>query len=98
MNRHTLQTLSIAPHSNYLKKGKVVLLTHQITVKGVKMEAGVLDLEEEVDPLQAVVLQEELGEQVVVLVVDWSNRIKIKPKVEIVSLEAQVARLHLQIM
>jgi len=69
MNRHTLQTLSMAPHSNYLKKGKVVLLTHQITVKGVKMEAGVLDLEEEVDPLQAVVLQEEPEEQVVVLVV-----------------------------
>ena len=69
MNRHTSQTLSMAPHSNYLKKGKVVLLTHQITVKGVKMEAGVLDLEEEVDPLQAVVLQEESGEQVVVLVV-----------------------------
>jgi hypothetical protein len=51
-----------------------------------------------VDPLQAVVLQEEPEEQVVVLVVVWSNRIKIKPKVEIVSLEAQVARLHLQIM
>ena len=69
MNRHTSQTLSMAPHSNYLKKGKVVLLTHQITVKGVKMEAGVLDLEEEVDPHQAVVLQEEPEEQVVVLVV-----------------------------
>ena len=70
MNQHTSETQSMALHSNYLKKGKVVLLTHQITVKGVKMEAGVLDLEEEVDPLQAVVLQEELGEQVVVLVAD----------------------------
>ena len=68
MNQHTSETQSMALHSNYLKKGKVVLLIHRITVKEVKMEA--LDLEEEVDPLQDVVLQEELEEQEVVSVAD----------------------------
>ena len=95
MNQHTSETQSMALHSNYLKKGKVVLLIHRITVKEVKMEAP--DLEEEVDPLQEVVLQEELEEQEVVSVADWSNRIKIKLKVETVSQEVQAARLHHQI-